>query len=132
RIRESGKTTTWKYDPEREEYVEVETNEVGDPSAERVHHIVRGGGWDTLFYYDVNYDSEDDSERRRLDTVITGSEYVSAFRRFVLGVAREGKVSEPALWYMVAGYIDIMDGDYGVADECLDEAKQKVSGNYDL
>lgn len=128
----SGERTGWEYDPESGEYVERPTNVAGDPWESREHHMVRGGGWDTLFYFTVDHDAAEEADRRRLDTVITGRDYVSAFRRFVLAVAREGEITEPALWYMVAGYIDIMDGDYHVADECLEEATKMVGGNYGL
>ena len=132
KMQRSGRTTGWEYDPESGEYVEVTTNVVQDQSERRDHHMVPGGGWDSIFYYRVDDDAEDPEKRRRIDTILSGREYVASFRRFVLEVAREGKVPEPALWYMVAGYIDIMDGDLEVADQCLEEAREKVAGNYDL
>lgn len=128
----SGITEEWKYNPETEQYEPTPSNVVSDPSNERERHLTSRFGWDSLFYYRPGTADRDREEEPVIDTIISGQEYVSAFRRFVLEVARSGEVDQPALWYMVAGYIDIMDGDYDVADECLDEARNQVGGNDDL
>lgn len=94
-------------------------------------HIAKGRAWDTIYYYDLPDESEEGAEPE-LTHVLSGRDYVMEFRRFVLETAKNGRVAEPALWYMVAGYIDIMDGDYGLADQCLEEAESSTRGNYDL
>lgn len=94
-------------------------------------HMAKGRSWDTLYYYDLP-DPDEEGAEPQLRGILSGRDYVMEFRRFVLETAKEGKVAEPALWYMTAGYIDMMDGDYGLADQCLDEAERATRGNYDL
>ncbi|MCB0712934.1 MAG: hypothetical protein KDD67_11450 [Ignavibacteriae bacterium] len=121
-----------KYNPETETWSEYQTNVEVDWGVVEVNwgvdysrHISSANNWDTLYFY------ERENEPQLVEK-LTGREYVQQFRRFVLEVAKEANVLEPGLWYMVAGYIDMLDGDYDLADECLEEAKEKVVGNYDL
>ena len=86
--------------------------------------------WDTLYFYPSS--RYDDTIPVTPDLIVSGDEYVASFRRFVLDQAKRDGVVDPALWYMVAGYIDMMDGDYNLADECLGEARDAVGGNVDL
>ncbi len=131
-IAESGRIDDYVYDPATETTKTVSTNVYYRTREDLARHLSPGKGWDSLFYFLVDRDAEDPKKRTTLDTVISGREYIAHFRRFLLEVARSGEVDQPALWYMVAGYIDIMDGDYHVADECLEEARDAVGGNYDL
>lgn len=131
-IAESGRVDDYVYDPEKETTTTVSTNVYYRNREDLARHLSPGKGWDSLFYYLVDREAEDPKDRTTLDTIISGREYISNFRTFVLDVARSDEVDQPALWYMVAGYIDIMDGDYHVADECLEEARDAVGGNYDL
>ena len=82
--------------------------------------------WDTLVW--VAYTDPEESWNKRKEAVISGSQYVASFRRFVLQLAKEKTGPEPALWYMIAGYIDLMDNDFQIASECLNEAERIASG----
>ena len=97
-------------------------------------HIAPERSWDTIYYYHVDQNNNKRGEEKEpaLIRILSGREYVAEFRRFVLTAAKNHNVLEPALWYMIAGYIDLMDEDYEVAAECLDEAQQSARGNYDL
>ena len=124
------KTGTFKYsiyNSDADKWIENRSNVANYGRMDVTRHISKQNNWDTLYYYDHETDSES-----TLLKVLSGRQYVQSFRRFVLTVAKNGDVLEPALWYMVAGYIDMMDGDYALADECLEEAKENLRGNYDL
>ena len=95
------------YDPETGTWTEKETNVESSWREDYQRHIASQNNWDSIYFY--RYDEE--TEERHLEKILSGGEYVREFRRFVLEKAKEGKVREPALWYMVAGYIDMMDGD---------------------
>lgn len=100
-------------------------------------HIAPGRTWDTIYYYHVDADNNttDDKEKEpELVRILSGREYVMEFRQFVLTAAKNDNVLEPALWYMIAGYIDLMNNDFQVATECLSEAEQAATGtgNHEL
>ena len=131
-MRKSGLDINYRYDAETESTREILTNVAHRNREDLARHMSPGGGWDSLFYYVIDRTEKEYEKRATLDTIISGRDYITNFRTFVLEVARSGEVDQPALWYMVAGYIDIMDGDYHVADECLEEARDAVGANYDL
>lgn len=118
-----GGRTVGVWDEEKEEYVDTGVTNIMDEWGALRRRVAPGDSWDTLAYY------EHDSV---LVEVISGRDYVLAFRRFAMDVARENVVPDPALWYMAAGYIDLMDNDYIQADDCLDEAMRNTRGNTDL
>ncbi|MGE3801966.1 MAG: hypothetical protein AB7H80_13175 [Candidatus Kapaibacterium sp.] len=129
RVKQRGLYTySDEYDPETETWSERQTNIESDWREDYGRHISSENNWDTIYFYE----KENEESEPQLVEKLTGREYVHQFRRFVLEVAKKGNVLEPGLWYMVAGYIDMMDGDYDLANECLEEAKENVIGNYDL
>lgn len=118
------------YDPVSETWRMRTTNVQMGWSTTYRRHIAPQPFWDTLHYLAPVI--EGDSVLRPPIRIMSARDYVMAFRGFVLEQAKAGNVREPALWYMVAGYIDMMDGDYDLADECLGEARDAVGGNTDL
>ncbi len=97
-------------------------------------YLAPGRMWDTLTMVQAHKNEEKDSTEIKVITVLSGRDYVLSFRNTMLKLAREGKTTEPALWYMIAGYIDLMDNDFQVANECLSEAEQAATGtgNHEL
>lgn len=111
------------WDNEEERYIDTGvTNAIDDYGAIR-RHIATGDSWDTLLFY--KHDSV-------LTDIISGRDYVRAFRRLLMDVARDNRIPDPALWYMAAGYINLMDNEYSLADECLGDAMRNTRGNADL
>ncbi|MGE3802159.1 MAG: hypothetical protein AB7H80_14170, partial [Candidatus Kapaibacterium sp.] len=96
-----------------------------EPNFER--HIAPNHEWDTLMYQGGGYNGPVFVRK-----ILSGREYINAFRTFVLKGAQERIVPEPAIWYMVGGYIDLMDDNFDMAYHCLEEAEQINTRNEDL
>lgn len=122
-VQQKGGFPAGRWDKEQEKYIDTGITNKEDSWGPVRRSIAPGESWDTLAYY------KQDSV---LVEVLSGRDYVLAFRRFAKDVALQGLVPEPALWYMAAGYIDLMDNDYTQADDCLSEAMRDTRGNTDL
>ena len=80
-----GGRTVGMWDEEKEEYVDTGVTNIIDEWGALRRRVASGDSWDTLAYY------EHDSV---LVEVISGRDYVLAFRRFAMDVARENVVPD--------------------------------------
>lgn len=73
----------------------------------------------------------------REESFKTSKEYFGSLKKkidqpgldWVKKIAKEGKVDNPALWYMASGYLAIFQGQYKDADEAFVKAKKEAKGN---
>lgn len=73
----------------------------------------------------------------REESFKTSKEYFGSLKKkidqpgldWVKKIAKEGKVDNPALWYMASGYLAIFQGQYKEADEAFVKAKKEAKGN---
>ena len=123
-VQRTGRYASW--------YSEEDTNVIGYDFEAVNYHLRPGGRWDSLYYYSFGPPDSMMNRERHLDRIVDGASYVRSFRQFTHQVAREGRVTEPALWYMVTGYIDLMNRDYWSADRMLRRAALRAIDNPDL
>ncbi|MEP7217916.1 MAG: hypothetical protein ABI876_03320, partial [Bacteroidota bacterium] len=69
---------------------------------------------------------------REVEHPETGPEYLAALHRFIMDGATGGGVHQPALWYLAAGYLDLMDSRFDSSEVNLQEALRLGSGNPDI
>lgn len=92
-------------------------------------YVAAGHAWDTLVFIRSEKNEETEDYEEKILYTLSGRDYIRAFREYMLELAAANGIAEPALWYMIAGYVDLMDNDFERADQCLSKAEEAAGKN---